>query len=250
MSTPTVTRNPFNILRTGDFDPEKLTITEAKKTKYNSLKSFINYPNPTTEQGRVYYQTPRMVAPFGLTESRMTEEDDPKYYIEMGFNATTDKLEGFHKKTRDLFVGIDKRMIDVAVERSGKWFKKKKNRATVQEEKYKSALKCNKDENDNPKNDYPDRLAFKVLVNDNGKPAIEVFNHLKEPIEVNTIQDLSEIIHSGRQLKATVQAASVWVGTTGCGISWFVVNIKVYPSQVDAIDDYAFESDSEIEELE
>lgn len=248
MST-TVIKNPFNILRTRDFDPEKLTVTQATATKYKSLQAFINYPNSSSEQGKVYYQTPIMHCPFGLTESKMNEEDEPKYYIEMSFNATTDKLEGFHKKSRDVFVGIDKRMIDVAVERSAKWFKRKKNRQAIIDDKYKSALKCNKDEEGNYKNDYADRLCFKILLSDKGKPNIEIFNHLKEPIKINTVQELENLIHSGTRLKAIVQASSVWIGSTGCGISWKVIALKIYPSGDDQIDDYAFEDDSDVEEL-
>lgn len=255
MSTQIVVNNPYNILRTNDFDPEKLSITEAKKTKYNTHKSFINYPNKLTDMGKVYYQTPIMSCPFGLTESKMNEDDEPKYYLEMAFNATTDKLEGFHKKARNLFEAIDKRMIDVAVERSGKWFNKKRNREAIKDDKYKSALKCKKNEDGEPVNDYPDRLSFKIYIDDNGKPNVNVFNHLKEQIEVNTVGELSDLIHNGRRLKATVQASSVWISkSSGCGISWIVLNIKLYPSQTDAIEDYAFgddsNSDSDVEELE
>lgn len=250
MSAPTITQNPYHILRTADFDPEKLTITEATKTKYNSLQAFINYPNSSSEQGKVYYQTPIMHCPFGLTESKMNEDEDPKYYIEMSFNATTDKLEGFHKRTRDVFVGIDKRVVDIAVKRSGKWFKRKKNRQTIIEDKYKSALKCNKDEDGNPKNDYADRLNFKVLLNEQGKPNVEVFNHLKEPMPVNNIKELQELVHPGRRLKAIAQASSVWIGSTGCGISWKVLTLKLYPSGDDQIPDYAFGNDSDVEELD
>ena len=49
----TEVQNPFNILRTRDFNPEKLTVTEAQKTKYNSLQSFINYPTDENPQGPI-----------------------------------------------------------------------------------------------------------------------------------------------------------------------------------------------------
>lgn len=249
MSTA-ATQNPFHILRTKDFNPENLTVTEAQKTKYGSLQSFINYPRADNAQGRVIYQTPIMYAPFGLTESRMNEEDEPKYYLEMGFNATTDKLEGFHKSARDLFVGIDKRMVDIAVERSGKWFKKKKSRQVVIDEKYKSALKCNVDEEGNLKNDYSDRLCFKVMVGDSGRPNVEVYNHMKERVPVETIDELKALINPGRKIKAIIQASSVWIGSTGCGISWKVVEIKLYPSGNEQLEDYAFDDSDDVEALE
>lgn len=240
----TSVKNPYHILRTGDFDPEKLTVTEATPTKYKSLQSYINYPNPESTTGKVYYQTPIMNAPFGVAESRMTEEDDPKYYLELQFNATSDKLEGFHKKAHDLFEGIDKKMVDVAVTNSSTWFKKKKSRQVIIDEKYKSVLKRNLDEEGEPKNDYPDRLAFKILIDDAGKPNLEVFNQRKERVQVNSIQDLMELIHNGRRVKAIVQASSVWISSTGCGISWYVRMIKLYDGE-SQLPDYAFDDDSD-----
>lgn len=244
-------KNPYNILRTGDFDPSKLEVSVATPTKYKSLQSFINYPNSSSELGKVIYQTPIMRAPFGLTESRMTEDDDPKYYIDMSFNDTTDKLSGFHKKAHDLFKGIDKRMVDIAVERSSKWFKRKKTRQTIVDEKYKSVLKFNRDEEGNPKNDYPDRLSLKVLLGDNGVPNLTVFDHLKRPVEVKSVEELSDVLPPGSRLKAILQASSVWISSTGCGISWRLLSIKLYPSGEENLPGYAFESESsEIETLE
>jgi len=243
-------RNPHNILRTGDFDPEKLVVTEAQKTKYNSLQSFINYPTADNPKGKVIYQTPIMYAPFGIAESRMNPEDEPKYYLELGFDATTDKLEGFHKKARDVFVGIDKRMIDIAVENSSSWFKKKKSRTVIADEKYKSALKCDVDEEGVAKNEYSDRLCFKILLDDKKRPNVEIYDHEKQRIECESVEDLMTLVHSGRKLKAIVQASSVWIGTTGCGISWKVLQIKLYPSGNEQLEDYAFDDSDDVEELE
>lgn len=242
--------NPFNILRTKDFNPEKLKITEPTKTKYNSLQSYINYPSNDNPQGKVIYQTPIMYSPFGLTESKMSEDDEPKYYLELGFNSTTDKLEGFHKKARDLFEGIDKRMIDEAVENSALWFKKKKSRQVIIDEKYKSALQKDVDEDGNAKNQYSDRLKFKVLKDDKtGAPNVEIYDHNKERIECDSIERLRELITPGRHMKAIVQAGTVWIGTTGCGISWKVLQIKLYPSGQEQLEDYAFDESDDVEEL-
>jgi len=241
--------NPHNILRTYDFHPEKLTVTESQKTKYGSLQSFINYPTDESPQGKVIYQTPIMYAPFGLVESKMNEDDEPKYYLEMGFDATTDKLEGLQKAARDLFVGIDNKMVDVAVERSTEWFKKKKSRQVIIDEKYKSSLQCDVDEDGNAKNKYADRLRFKIMLGENGKPNVEVYNHMKQPVECNSIEKLRELITSGRRLKAIVQASSVWIGSTGCGISWKVLQIKLYPSSNDKLEDYAFDDSDDMVEV-
>ena len=245
----TEVQNPFNILRTRDFNPEKLTVTEAQKTKYNSLQSFSNYPTDENPQGKVIYQTPTMYAPFGLAESKMNEEDEPKYYLELGFNATTDKLEGFQKAARDVFVDIDKRMVDIAVENSAVWFKKKKSRQVIIDEKYKSALQCDVDEEGNAKNRYSDRLKFKVMLDNNKVPNLEIYDHNKERVECNSVDELRELITSGRRMKAIVQASSVWIGTTGCGISWKVLQIKLFPSGNEQLDNYAFDDSDDVEEL-
>ena len=39
--TSVANNNPHNILLTGTFEPEKLVVTEAQKTKYGSLQSFF-----------------------------------------------------------------------------------------------------------------------------------------------------------------------------------------------------------------
>ena len=237
-------KNPFHILRTADFDPSKIVVTEATPTKYKSLQSFINYPNADNAAGKIYYQTPIMVAPFGVTESRMTEEDEPKYYLELQFNATTDKLEGFHKKARDVFARLDDKMVDVAVDQSAKWFKKTKSRQVVIDEKYKSVLKQNFDDDGKPKNDYPDRLAFKILLDESGKPNVEIYNEHKELVEARTVQDLMALVHNGRKVKVIAQASSVWISSTGCGISWYVRMIKLYAGETQ-LPEYAFDSDSD-----
>lgn len=249
MSTTVANPNPHNILRTSDFDPKKIIITESLKTKFGGLQSYVNYPHKGTGNGKVYYQTPIMSVPFGIVKSQMEGQAEPKYYLEMSFNATTDKLDGFHKRTHELFEGIDDKMLDVAVERSADWFKKKKERSVIKDEKYKSVLRSNNDENGNPKYDYPDRLNFKILVNDDGKPAVEVYNNVRERLEINSIDELTKLIPPKSRVKAIVQAASVWVTSTGCGITWRVVQIKVYPSE--QMPDFAFQpSDDEAEMLD
>jgi hypothetical protein len=240
----TSVKNPFHILRTGDFDPSKLVISEATPTKYKSMQAYINYPNPENAAGKVYYQTPIMAAPFGVSESKMTEEDEPKYYLELQFDATNDNLEGFHKKTHDLFEKIDDKVVDVAVDNSATWFKKKKSKQVVIDEKYKSVLKRNHDKEGNLKTDYPDRLSFKILLDETKKPNVEVYNDRKERVNVNTIQDLMNVVHNGRRVKVIVQAASVWISSTGCGVSWYVRMIKLYEGEPQ-LPEYAFDEDSD-----
>lgn len=243
-------KNPFNILRTRDFNPANLVVTEAQKTKYGSLQSYINYPTAENPQGKVIYQTPIMYAPFGLVESKMNEEDEPKYYLELGFNATTNKLEGFHKRARDLFAGIDDRMVDVAVENSAVWFKKKRNREQILDDKYKSALQVDRDGEDNPKNEYPDRLKFKIMLDDKTKaPNVEIYDHNKNRVECDSIETLRRLITGGRKMKAIVQASTVWIGTAGCGISWKVLAIKLYPNGDEQLEDYAFDDSDDMQEL-
>lgn len=249
MSVISVESNPHNILRTSDIDPSKITITKSEKTKYGGLQSFLNYPIKGNNAGKLFYQTPIMTVPFGIVKSQMEGQADPKYYLELSFNATNDKLTGFHKKAHDMFKGIDEKLIDCAVERSADWFKKKKDRSVIIDEKYKSALRSNTDENGNPKNDYPDRLNFKILVNEDGKPAVEVYNSLRERVEVNSVEELMKVIPQKTRVKAIVQAASVWVTSTGCGISWRVHQIKLYPSE--QMPEFAFlPSDEEVDVLD
>lgn len=242
------TQNPHNILRTNDFDASKLVITESTRTKYGGLQSFINYPHKGTPNGKVIYQTPKMTVPFGIVKSQMKEDDEPKYYLELSFNATTDRLEGLHQKTRALFASIDDKLVDVAVERSAEWFKKKKDRGVIIDEKYKSSLRYSTDEEGNPKYEFPDRLNFKILVHDDGKPAVEVYNTQRERLTVNSIDELMKLITPKSRVKAIVQAACVWITATGCGISWRVLQIKVYPNE--QMPDYAFQDSDEVETLE
>lgn len=239
--------NPHNILRTNDFDPSKLVITESTRTKYGGLQSFVNYPHKGIQNGKVLYQTPIMTTPFGIVTSQMKEEDEPKYYLEMSFNATTDRLEGLHQKTRELFGKIDDKIVDVATERSVEWFKKKRDRGVIIDEKYKSVLRTNTDEDGNPKYDYPDRLNFKILVNDDGRPAVEVYNHMRERLTVNSIDELKKLVPPKSRVKAIVQAASVWITATGCGVSWRVLQLKLYPSQ--QMPEYAFQDSDDVDTL-
>ena len=243
-------QNPHNILLSRDItDGSKVLVGETSKNKYQALQAFISFNNGTETPGKLVWQTPIMKAPFGVKEFRMADNEDPKYTLDLQFNNTTEKLDGLHKRAHDAVVCVENRVVDIATDKSAEWFKKKKTRDVILEEKFKSLLKTNPvDDNGVPKSDYPDRLAFKVFVDDKNVPVVEVYDHLKNRLPVNSIADLMALIKVGRRVKAIVQATNVWISSTGCGISWKLVMLKLYPSE--ELPDYAFSSDDEeIEEL-
>lgn len=236
--------NPHNILLSRDLDGSKVMVGETSKNKYNASQAFITYNNGTDVPTKLTWQTPIMKTPFGVKGFSIAEGEDPKYTLDLQFNATTENLKGLHKTAHKGITSIESKIVDVAVERSNEWFKKKKTRDVILEEKFKSLLRVNLlDDSGKPKTDYPDRLSFKIFVDDNGVPAVEVYDHLKNRIPIENVQQLMDTIKAGRRMKAIVQASNVWISSTGCGVSWKVVMLKLYPTE--DLPDYAFESDDD-----
>lgn len=230
--------NPHNIVRTSDFDVNKVSFGEAKKTEYGGMQVRVSYDN-----GNFVYQTPKMRAPFGAFSSQMSENDAEKHYLELSFGGESSLVS----KAHELFNQLDEKMLDVGQEFSQQWFNKKKMSRELAEDKYSSCVRRFKDpQTKEATGKYPDTFRVKIPKSAEGYPLVEVYDQHKERIEVNSMEELLELVSKGSYVKALVQCSNLWI-TQKYGMGWRLVQLQVFPTGQMA--KYSFIDDEDEEEF-
>ncbi len=212
-------------------------------------KPFLN-PNNNVFNTQILYnnhnlilETPYLKAPFGLTSYQKG--------IKLGHSITlmssgtyTDSHEVITKFFNEL-KKIDEIMITFGEKYSEMLFGKQMSRDEIVQI-YDSGVRGKLDAKGVP---YPDKISPKVLSQDNENaesiPKIVVFKNSKTPLEINTWNDLENIIEKGRSIRGIIQP-KVYFLSNRYGITYEYHQIKL-PSIVTTSDiklgNYSFSDD-------
>lgn len=223
-------------LRPDTFKTKNIRFQENYDDKKILKSVYVNYNDG--DDKRIWYQTPRMQSPFGL--SGYSYEGQPKKYtVQVSFLDNDDQ----HKKFKKTIEKLDNLIIDTATER--KWMATKKNKNPTREivaNMYKSYI------NDvDEKNNYP--ASFKVSVDQNktkeGELIEDSFRMNVFDMNKKKIESKFEEVMNPRCYVELLLKCNIWIGQGQFGCKWKIDQAKVESSANSQ--GYAFGDDSEEE---
>jgi hypothetical protein len=209
MNHTTITMAP--VLKPTNFDFSILKYSEPKINSHNGGQTvFVN----DQQRNKIRICTPKCYLPFGISEYNDQRS--------LQFSLDTVKNDDFIK----FIQSFDKLNIKTATENSSSWFKKSLNSDTISE-LYNSSLKQN-----NPK--YPPMLKAKLPCK-SGVFVGEIYDKNR------TLIDMSSIT-KGCYVEAIIELTGIYFVAKEFGMSWKVIQLKVFPSE--KLTGYAFNDDS------
>lgn len=227
------------IIKAGNLDIKKVNFGDNIKTnKYSGKSVYVNYNN-----GPFRVQMPKMSLPFGVSIYK-PEGGEEKYSLELSWNGVKPEiLESFRE--------FEERIIDYAEKNSKELFKKQKSREVL-EELFQHYLKIDKDEEGHIIDKYAPRLKVKMYTDGNN---ISLDAYDSEKIDGKyprihlTKDNISDYLSRGSKCEAILQCSGLWVVDGKFGISWVLVQVKIYKNENKLVG-YAFEDEEQSENNE
>ncbi len=234
-----------------ELESDKNIITRFKdldiKNHMTINKPFLN-PNNNVYNTQIFYdnhlmilETPYLKSPFGVTSYQKGSKLGHSITL-MSCGTYTDSQEVITKFFNEL-KKIDEVMITFGEKYSEMLFGKEMSRTEIIQI-YDSGVRGKLDAKGVP---YPDKISPKVISHDsdNNIPKIVIFKNSKNPLEINSWNDLENVIEKGRSLRGIIQP-KVYFLKDRYGISYEYHQIKL-PSIVTANDiqvgNYSFSDD-------
>tara|TARA_B110000977_G_scaffold178745_1_gene236677 strand:- start:1980 stop:2630 length:651 start_codon:yes stop_codon:yes gene_type:complete len=213
----------MKILKLDDLDSTNFVYSEPK---INAMGGQSVYIGANSENDKIVIQTPKCALPFGLN-SFQPNNGDVKYSLDFslrGNHAIMQNFTGFLQK-------FDDRNTEVAVEKSKEWFKKQLDQSVI-DEIYRNTLKTQKN--------YAPIIKVKVPTKQ-GKFLGDIFDQNKNKVDLESIQ-------KGSTVQAIIECVGMYFIAKEFGITWKVVQLKVYPPN--KLNGYSFVDDNSEEEVE
>lgn len=225
------------IIKADEMIVNKINFADNIRTnKYSGKSVYVNYDN-----GPFRIQMPKMSLPFGVSVYKNPETGEEKHSLELSWSDVKPELFEKFKKFEDS-------IIDYVEKNSKEFFKKQKSRVVL-EELYQSYLKIEKDEDGNLVEKYAPRLKVKMYVDGNNFNVdaydSEKVNGKYPKIHLNK-DNINDYISKGSKLETILQCSGLWVVDQKFGVSWVLVQAKVYKNENKLVG-YAFD-DSDVEE--
>lgn len=182
-------------------DVQSFVYSEPKPNTNGGQTVFINDAN----RNKIRIHTPKCYIPFGISEF------NKKYSLNFSLNSDTDAMKNFKKLLKD----IDNNNIKEGVKNSEKWFNKKYNETTINE-LYNTCIKQT-----NP--NYPPNFKAKLPCK-NGNFEGSIYDTNRNEISMCKIQ-------KGCYAEAIIELSGVYFVNKEFGISWKVIQLKLYPTE-------------------
>lgn len=213
----------MSVIRHSQIDINNISIGPLKKTA-NGRKII----NITHNDKPLLFQTPQMVAPYGITQyTDETTGNVNSIVLDGSFGTDSEDLQQFLSTIEQL----EQKVLEVASERSQEWFDSDEP-FTVGEIKkakmFKSQVKKH------PEGKYAPTLKMKFVYYDN-KCHTKIFNNKKQEVDANYIQKGSKVV-------SILELKSVWLINNSFGVTFKVLQTKAETNST-KIEDYAFIDD-------
>jgi hypothetical protein len=222
------------VVKAANFKNEKVSIAEnIRATKFGGKSVFVNY-----QGGPLRIQFPKMSLPFGISRFEDTEKGDIKYSLEMSLEGIDEKILSELQKMEDTILNY--------VEKNSKEFFKKQQSKEVLKEFYSSFIRRSEDQKYAPRlkvKMYMDGTNFQTLAFDSEKV------DGKYPKVNLNVDNIDQYIGKGSKCEAILQASGIWVVGKMFGISFSLVQAKIYKNE-NMLTGYAFEDSDEDEDKE
>lgn len=210
------------------FDSENIKYGDITSNAVGLKEMYLNYGD-----GNLYFQTPRMYAPYGLGINEIPEKDGKPpgktYRLSLSFkgyddpsNNMRDKLNAFH----DMINELDDALIQKAKE-NPIWLKLKQKDASedVIRALFNPSIKLSRDrETQEPDGKWPPTINCSLL-SYNGRWDTEAYDQQKNPIDIETS------VTKGCYVKCLIQAQKVTFPQGKFGIRYNILNMKVWPNR-------------------
>jgi hypothetical protein len=209
----------FNI---EDLDVTKFVYSEPK---INAMGGQSVYISANELNDKIVIQTPKCSLPFGLNS--FDANGETKYSLDISLRGDHTPMQNF----KSFLQNFDDNNSNVALEKSNSWFKKQLDSSVI-DEIYRNTLKTQKN--------YAPLVKLKVPTK-NGKFLGDVFDQNKNKVDLSCIQ-------RGCTVQAIIECVGMYFIAKEFGITWKVVQLKVYPPN--RLSGYAFVDDNSDEEVE
>jgi len=230
-----------SIVKPRNFNVKELKHSDPKVNNYGGKMVYLNYGG---EKQSIILQTPKMRMPYDMSQFKQDNapaDADAKYSISLAFNnmESDEKI----KTLFDKLTSLDKRLINLGIKNSQKWFKAKHNKEVIKA-LYSPIIKYYKDKETGEISDkFAPTIKLKLPRSKDKKFVCQVFNDKREQVE------LESVVGKGALVQTLMKCSSIWFAGGKFGVSWRVEQMKVTPSK--RLQGYAFEdSDDECDDVE
>jgi hypothetical protein len=223
-----------SIVKADKIESQKFKISKViKVNKYSGKSVYASYNDSIMR-----VQLPKMDLPFGVSKYVNPDSGDTKYSLDLS-------MKDIDQRVFDNFQEVENIILDYAEKNSLELFKKKRSKEILKEF-YKPFIKFH-EENGEISDKYPARFKAKLWTAGNDF-SVDVYDSEKidgkyPKVKMN-LENSDEVIAPGSKCEAIVQCSGLWVVGDSFGISWSVVQIKVYRN-ANALVGYAFEDEEE-----
>ena len=223
-----------------NFTADNVSCTKPRKNKKTKRLQTLLLYSYEAGQAPLYFETPEsLVAPFGLSSY---EQGDNTGKFDYSLPMICSSSDGKEQKTVDHFFNelkaMDEFMIDFGVQYSKEIFGQEytKEQRMIVGALYSRMVKqprINKETGE----PYPERIQPKVMKqwedtpsSLNGVPGVEVYTNSEEPLELDSWEELQEVIPRGGSVTAILQPR-VWFVSGKFGTTLRVLKLKVTPRE-------------------
>ena len=211
----------FNIT---DLDVSKFIYSEPK---VNAMGGQSVYITANSDGDKIIVQTPKCGIPFGLNTFEPPQGGDKKYSLDLSLRGESPPMQNFLK----FMQAFDDHNTEVASQNCQSWFKKHLEESVI-DELYRSTLKTQKNYAPMMKVKMPTR--HDVFLGD-------IFDQTKNKIDMSNIA-------KGSSVQAIIECVGMYFVAREFGITWKVIQLKVYPPN--RLTGYAFVDDEPDEDVE
>lgn len=207
-----------------DVKLSELVYSQPRQNVMGGQTVSVTMPTVDPKAQSIVIQTPKCGLPFGLNVFKTPQGD--RYSIDLSLSGDTVAMSRF----RDFARSFDSANVNRAALENQNWFGKRVSRDVVSEI-YKPQLRKN--------GDYPPMFRAKLPTGKNGEFLGDIFDQDKNPIRL-------ESISKGCTVQAILQCVGMYFVAKEFGMTWKVVQLKVFPPV--KLDGYSFIDDDDEED--
>lgn len=230
----------YQIIDVNSWNVKDHTFGTVKVNNKGSKSISMNYGRNGL---KFYLKVPRMQAPFGATprtdkdKSPSAASETPSWSLQLAMIPESKECQLFQKKAQE----FDELMIDQGLHNWVQWLgmaaNKNPNRDVV-ESKYMGRMLKFSQKDGVINTQYPPyiRLGVPLTFKEPYELTCEIYDQNSDLIpnislNPNAPNSLGKIIPAGCQCSALI-SGSVWASSAGFGVTWKVVQLKVFPSKL------------------
>lgn len=216
------------ILLPSDFNLNKISLSDPKGPDNKAKTVYVNYGG-----SKFIFQTPEMPMPFGLSKWDNEGKGPVKYSVDLSFKEKDSRKSV--EKFFEMISALDELAVETAIKNKSAWFKGKKYTDEMIPTLYTPSIKYAKDKKTKEITyDFPATFKTVLPYNDQEKTiTTRIYDTKKNPINIFTLDNTK-----GARSTLIVQCAGIWISTTGFGLSWKAIQMRIVPPTT--IKEYAF----------